>query len=123
MGPEQLQRLIEKVGESQKKGVSWLNGRFGFGVHSFRLLTSLFSSPLNSYNFIFSAAAEKLTMKTKRLDGPMLKMEITRDQMDGIRPPVEVPHSLNAVASDGIYNCPFLSIYLKMSLVTNINYY
>ena len=105
MSQEQLQRLIEKVGESQKKGVSWLNGRFGFGVHSFRYSILLPPIPPRTFlNISSRAAAEKLTVKTKRADGPMLKMEITRDQMDGIAPPQEVSHTPNMV-SDGVYNC------------------
>lgn len=36
MSVEQLEWLVVHVGESTKKGVSWLNGQFGFGIHSFR---------------------------------------------------------------------------------------
>eukprot|EP01126_Amoeba_proteus_P055720 TRINITY_DN6935_c0_g7_i3.p1 TRINITY_DN6935_c0_g7~~TRINITY_DN6935_c0_g7_i3.p1 ORF type:complete len:376 (-),score=64.72 TRINITY_DN6935_c0_g7_i3:183-1310(-) len=36
MTPKQLETLVLNVGESTKKGVSWLNGQFGFGIHSFR---------------------------------------------------------------------------------------
>lgn len=36
MSLEQLEHLVVQVGESTKKGVSWLNGQFGFGLHSFR---------------------------------------------------------------------------------------
>jgi HSP90 family molecular chaperone len=36
MSTEGLRSLVEGVGESKKKGVSWLNGQFGFGIHSFR---------------------------------------------------------------------------------------
>jgi hypothetical protein len=36
MSPTQLNALVCSVGESKKKSVPWLNGKFGFGVHSFR---------------------------------------------------------------------------------------
>src|SRR5207253_8108317 len=28
---ETLKRIVQKVGESQKRGCTWVNGRFGFG--------------------------------------------------------------------------------------------
>ena len=36
MTREVLERVVRNIGESQKRGQSWLNGRFGFGVHAFR---------------------------------------------------------------------------------------
>ena len=33
MTREDLKRIIVNVGESKKRGVSWLNGQFGFGIH------------------------------------------------------------------------------------------
>src|SRR5581483_3750558 len=31
-----LEKAVTRVGESTKKGVSWLNGQFGFGLNAFR---------------------------------------------------------------------------------------
>jgi HSP90 family molecular chaperone len=36
MEREDLERIVGKVGESKKRGITWINGRFGFGVHAFR---------------------------------------------------------------------------------------
>jgi len=36
MDPAKLERLVAGVGRSVKRGVSWQNGQFGFGVHAFR---------------------------------------------------------------------------------------
>ncbi len=36
MGEEGLARIVAGVGESRKRGASWANGQFGFGVHAFR---------------------------------------------------------------------------------------
>lgn len=76
MSVMELQRLVERVGESSKKGVSWLNGRFGFGVHSFR------------------AAAEALVVRTKQRGSDMFEMRLQRDQMKGIAAPVRVANTL-----------------------------
>ena len=36
MMSETLRRIVQNIGQSQKKGLTWVNGRFGFGVHAFR---------------------------------------------------------------------------------------
>lgn len=64
-----MQRLVKNVGESQKKGVSWLNGRFGFGVHSFR------------------AASAGLHIRTRTSEFGTYEISINRDQVTGISPP------------------------------------
>ena len=40
MNAEELKDLLESIGLSKKKTVSWANGQFGFGVHAFRAFAS-----------------------------------------------------------------------------------
>ena len=47
----------------------WLNGQFGFGVHAFR------------------AAAARLVVYSKQADGPLYRLALERDQIEGIRLP------------------------------------
>lgn len=72
MPREILERIVRNVGESGKRGVSWLNGQFGFGVHAFR------------------AAAETIRFRTKQADGAHLELTLHRDQYAGIRRPYEI---------------------------------
>ena len=72
MTSAELERVVVNVGESQKKKMPWLNGQFGFGVHSFR------------------AAAEAVTIRTKAAGGPHLELTVNRGQHAGIEPPQEV---------------------------------
>ena len=64
-----LERIVRNVGQSTKKGMSWLNGQFGFGVHAFR------------------AAAHSIRFRTRQRGGPHLELTLTRDQHQGIRRP------------------------------------
>ncbi len=64
-----LERIVGNVGESQKKGLTWVNGRFGFGVHAFR------------------ASAEGIRFRTKHADDDHLELQLRRDQHQGIRRP------------------------------------
>jgi hypothetical protein len=55
-----------------KRGRTWVNGEFGFGVHAFR------------------AAADRIRFRTKHADDALVELAFTRDQQTGIRPPAEV---------------------------------
>jgi hypothetical protein len=67
MEKETLERIVRNVGESQKRGVTWVNGRFGFGVQAFR------------------AAADVIHFQTKHADHPHFMLDLQRDQHHGIR--------------------------------------
>jgi hypothetical protein len=67
MQKETLERIIKNVGESQKRGLTWVNGRFGFGVQAFR------------------AAAEVIQFQTKHQNDSHLLLELQRNQHMGIR--------------------------------------
>jgi len=64
-----LERVVVNVGESQKRGITWVNGQFGFGVHAFR------------------AAANAIRFRTQASDGPHLELRLARDQDRDIRRP------------------------------------
>jgi hypothetical protein len=66
MQKEILERIVRNVGESQKRGLTWVNGRFGFGVQAFR------------------AAADIIRFQTKYEDTPHLMLELQRNQHRGI---------------------------------------
>ncbi len=36
MSEQGLLRIVQGVGDSRKRGKSWQNGQFGFGMHAFR---------------------------------------------------------------------------------------
>merc|ERR1719506_3594827 len=40
MSPSTLSRVVMRVGESQKRGASFVNGQFGFGMQAFRAACS-----------------------------------------------------------------------------------
>jgi len=67
MTRDTLERIVRKVGESQKRGQTWVNGRFGFGVHAFR------------------AAAESVRFHTQHAHGSHFALELQRDQHRGIK--------------------------------------
>lgn len=67
MTREVLERVVRNVGESQKRGQSWLNGRFGFGVHAFR------------------AAADRITFQTKHALSSHHTLTLHREQHRGIK--------------------------------------
>lgn len=73
MRRETLERIVEKVGESQKKGITWVNGQFGFGVHAFR------------------AASESICFRTKHADDQLIELHLSREQHRDIRRPWEAP--------------------------------
>jgi hypothetical protein len=72
MREETLRRVVRKVGESQKRGCTWVNGQFGFGVHAFR------------------AAASSIAFRTKHQFDDHIVLQFNRDQHRGLRPPVVV---------------------------------
>lgn len=67
MTRETLERVVRNVGESQKRGLSWVNGRFGFGVHAFR------------------AAAESVSFQTKQAVSSHHTLTLQREQHRGIK--------------------------------------
>ena len=67
MTRDTLERVVRNIGESQKKGQTWVNGRFGFGVHAFR------------------AAAESISFQTKHATGSHFALALSRDQQRGIK--------------------------------------
>ena len=67
MTRDTLERVVRNVGESQKRGQTWVNGRFGFGVHAFR------------------AAAETIRFQTQHTRGSHFALELQRDQHRGIK--------------------------------------
>ena len=67
MPKEVLERIIRNVGESQKRGLTWVNGRFGFGVQAFR------------------AAADVIHFQTKHENSAHLVLELQRNQHYGIK--------------------------------------
>jgi len=69
MRRETLERIVVNVGESQKKGITWVNGQFGFGVHAFR------------------AAAEAIEFRTKHAAGRHLMLRLQRNQHRDIQRP------------------------------------
>lgn len=69
MRREVLERIVAKIGESQKRGITWVNGQFGFGVHAFR------------------AAAESIRFRTKNAYDDYLELKLKRNQHRDIRRP------------------------------------
>ncbi len=67
MTRDTLERIVRNIGESEKRGQTWVNGRFGFGVHAFR------------------AAAESISFKTKHALGSQYTLTLQRDQHRGIK--------------------------------------
>lgn len=67
MTRDTLERIVRNIGESEKRGQTWVNGRFGFGVHAFR------------------AAAGSLSFRTKHTLGSQYTLSLQRDQHRGIK--------------------------------------
>eukprot|EP00299_Pterocystis_sp_00344_P018295 c9137_g1_i3.p1 GENE.c9137_g1_i3~~c9137_g1_i3.p1 ORF type:complete len:523 (+),score=145.29 c9137_g1_i3:211-1569(+) len=83
MDVSQLTRIVQNVGDSQKRGQSFLNGQFGFGVHAFR------------------AAANRLTVRTSTSSGQHLSLSLLRSQSDDIEPPQLIESSLETDVGTG----------------------
>ncbi|EOD29269.1 hypothetical protein EMIHUDRAFT_434638 [Emiliania huxleyi CCMP1516] len=64
MPPETLARVVMRVGESRKRGASFVNGQFGFGMQSFR------------------AACSSLTVRSAAADRAH-QIRVERSQSDG----------------------------------------
>lgn len=62
-----LEGIVRSIGESNKRGLTWVNGRFGFGVHAFR------------------AAAENIRIQTKHERSSLHTLEFNRSQLFGIK--------------------------------------
>jgi hypothetical protein len=62
-----LERVVKNIGESQKRGVTWVNGRFGFGVQAFR------------------AAAQSIRFETKQKNSSLHQLDLHREQHRGIK--------------------------------------
>jgi hypothetical protein len=67
MNREALERLVHSIGDSRKLGITWVNGRFGFGVHAFR------------------AAADSIRFQSKHAASSLHELVFNRTQMHGIR--------------------------------------
>jgi hypothetical protein len=67
MSRQLLERVVKNIGESQKRGVTWVNGRFGFGVQAFR------------------AAAQHIRFETKQKNSSYHSLELDRNQHRGIK--------------------------------------
>ncbi|MCB0225365.1 MAG: ATP-binding protein [Anaerolineae bacterium] len=67
MSRDVLERVVKNIGESQKRGVTWVNGRFGFGVQAFR------------------AAAEHIQFQTQHQTSSGYSLELDRRQQRGIK--------------------------------------
>lgn len=78
-----LERIVSKVGESQKRGITWVNGRFGFGVHAFR------------------AAAESIRFRTKNAHDDHLELKLRRNQHRDIRRPWTKPDPFSTDTGTG----------------------
>jgi len=66
MAPDMLRRVTTHVGESTKRGQSFVNGQFGFGMQAFR------------------ACCHKLTVRSRASPGEVpIEMTIDRDQSSG----------------------------------------
>lgn len=83
MTTDTLRRIVQKVGESQKRGCTWVNGRFGFGVHAFR------------------AAARTITFHTKHESDDHIVLRFDRDQHRGIRLPEAVDDDFSTDSETG----------------------
>lgn len=77
--PAMMVRLVSNIGESKKKGVAWLNGQFGFGLHAFR------------------AAADNLHVYSAVEDSKLHYLSISRQSVDFDEP---VPLSREDVEND-----------------------
>lgn len=67
MTRDTLERIVRNIGESQKRGQTWVNGRFGFGVHAFR------------------AAAGSIAFQSKHELSSHHGLSLLRDQHRGIK--------------------------------------
>jgi hypothetical protein len=69
MTRQTLRRIVQRVGESQKRGCTWVNGQFGFGVHAFR------------------AAAKKVSFTTRNESDVSVTMQVRRNEHRNLAPP------------------------------------
>jgi hypothetical protein len=81
MTRETLKRIVQRVGESTKRGCTWVNGQFGFGVHAYR------------------AAARKISFITRNQADECVTMQFRRNEHRNLTPP-QAAESPFANASD-----------------------
>ena len=67
MAPDTLARVVMRVGESRKRGASFVNGQFGFGMQAFR------------------AACSTLTVRSRTAGEEPYQIRIERKQSDGFQ--------------------------------------
>lgn len=75
MTRETLERVVRNIGESRKRDQTWVNGRFGFGVHAFRAVAESVSfqskHELSSQHTLTIERAQHRGIKeAKRVDSP-----------------------------------------------------
>jgi signal transduction histidine kinase len=78
-----LERIVRNIGESDKRGLTWVNGRFGFGVHAFR------------------AAAENIQIQTKHQVSSHHILGFNRDQLTGIKEAQRVDEKFPSTSGTG----------------------
>lgn len=84
MTPAHVERVVSNVGLSGKAGVSWLNGRFGFGMHAFR------------------AAAEKLVVMTRSEDEARgIWLAVERASPEALAGNIEAPKEVGSWVKGG----------------------
>ncbi|MFZ5923954.1 MAG: ATP-binding protein [Bacillota bacterium] len=87
MSREVLKRIVQNVSQSPKRGNSWLNGRFGFGVHAFR------------------AIAQSIKFRTRSKGDLLYELELKKDDFENISLPpgrdeplmAEVPYGTEVI--------------------------
>ena len=78
-----LKRIVENVAQSTKRGNSWLNGRFGFGVHAFR------------------AIGHSIRFRTRHNSDLLYTLQFRRDDFDNISLAPGTDEPLSAELSTG----------------------
>jgi hypothetical protein len=83
MTRETLKRIVQRVGESTKRGLTWVNGQFGFGVHAFR------------------AAAKQILFTTSNQADETVAMRFRRNEHRNITPPQPTGRALETDTCTG----------------------
>jgi len=79
MTPKELKNLLESIGASSKKSVSWANGQFGFGVHAFRA----FAKEAEFTSCTAGGRPHRLTIdRTLGADDPVPVHQLAEDALD-----------------------------------------
>ena len=103
MAPTTLSRVVMRVGESRKRGVSFVNGQFGFGMQSFRAACARLTVRSRSRSSAEGAEAgtsgETMDRREDAMPGAH-QICIERTQSDGFE--------LEAVGFDELYGSALL---------------